>query len=74
MLVISIKYTCKWRVKFAPNYVFTICGICYNTKSGKVIKQIYKSGCVGYNILGKFYSATKLRQQIEPIPKEKTPF
>lgn len=74
MIVISIHYTCKYRIKFAHNYVFTLCGICYNLKTGRVIKQVMKSNCIGYIIEGKFKSTTYLRNNLEPIPKEKTPF
>lgn len=74
MNIISITYTCKYRLKFAKNYWWTTCGKCYNTKRGKLIKQVYNSGCLGYNIKGKFYSLTKLRGKLELIPFEKTPF
>ena len=29
-MIITVKYVAKWRVKFATNYVFTKCGLCYN--------------------------------------------
>jgi hypothetical protein len=74
MNIISINYTCKYRLKFAKNYWWTTCGKCYNTQRGKLIKQVYNSGCLGYNIKGKFYSLTKLRDELELIPKEKYPF
>lgn len=71
MIVISVHYTCKYRIKFAPNYVFTTCGLCYNTKSGRIIKQVYNSNCIGYTINGKFKSLTFLRKNLEKITKEK---
>ena len=75
MITISVNYTCKYRVKFATNYVYTLCGKCYNIKTGRLIKQLYKSGCIGYVINGKFYSLTKLRKDLELIPKtEYCPF
>lgn len=75
MIRISISYTCKYRLKFATNYLWTICGKCYNNKTGRLIKQIYKCGCIGYTINGKFYSLTRLRKSLELIPKkEYTPF
>ena len=70
MITISISYTCKYRVKFAPNYVFTICGKCVNLKTGRKIKQVYKSGCIGYGINSKFYSLTYLRKHLDVIPKK----
>lgn len=27
----TVKYVAKWRLNFANNYVFTKCGLCYNT-------------------------------------------
>lgn len=75
MLSISINYTCKYRLKFAPNYVWTICGKCYNLKTSRMIKQVYKCGCIGYVINGKFYSLKSLRNSLELIPnKEYVPF
>lgn len=66
--IISINYTCKYRLSFANNYLWTTCGKCYNIKSGRLIKQVYKSGCIGYMINRRFYSLTKLRSYLEPIP------
>lgn len=74
MLVITVQYTCKYQINFAPNYVFTTCKLCYNLKSGRLIKQVIKSNCIGYIINGKFYSLTYLRNSLEGIPKPKTPF
>ena len=70
MITISVKYTCKYRIKFANEYVYTTCGKCYNQKTGRLIKQVYKSGCIGYVIRGKFYSLTSLRKELELIPKK----
>ena len=75
MQTISINYTCKYRLSFATNYVFTQCGKCFNMQTQRIIKQIYNSGCIGYSIKGKFYSLTYLRTQLEIIPiKEYLPF
>jgi hypothetical protein len=71
MLVITINYTCKFRLKFAPSYVFTSCGLCYNLKTGRLIKQVYNSSCIGYTINGKFKSLTYLKKQLEKIPNKK---
>ena len=70
MIIISINYTCKYRISFATHYVFTTCGKCYNLKTGRLIKQVYNSGCIGYNINGKFKSLTALKKQLEEIPKK----
>ena len=74
MATINVNYTCKYQLRFANNYWFTTCGLCYNTKRGKLINQVNNSSCIGYNINGKFYSLTFLHTQLELIPKQKTPF
>lgn len=70
MLEFTIKYVAKWRLNFATNYVFTKCGLCYNKKSGKLIKQITKNYTIGYIINGKFYSLKVLKEKLEVIPKK----
>jgi hypothetical protein len=71
---ISINYTLKWEIDFAPHYKFTICKKLVNCKTGKMIKKVYNNSCIGYVIQGKFYSLTKLKSHIKIITKEKTPF
>ena len=68
MITISINYTCKYQLSFSNHYVWTLCGKCFNRKSGRLIKQVYKSGCIGYIIESKFYSLKYLRNHLEPIP------
>lgn len=43
-------------------------------KTGREIKQVYNNRCLCYNIRGKFISLTKLRSDLELIPKINTPF
>jgi hypothetical protein len=75
MITVSINYTCKYRLNFADNYVWTTCGKCVNLKTNRQIKQVYKSGSIGYVIKGKFYTLKKLRESLEKIPtKEYMPF
>jgi len=74
MSSISISYTLKYQIRFATNYKFTKCEMCFNDKSGRKIKQIYNSGSIGYNIQGKFYSLKKLRASLEKIQKINLPF
>jgi hypothetical protein len=74
MVVITVHYTCKYQIKFAPEYKFTLCGLCYNSKSGRLIKQVLKNSCIGYIIQGKFKSLTYLRTKLEKIPKYNIPF
>lgn len=70
----SISYNLKWRVKFAHNYKFTECGKLINTKTCRVLKKSMIGYSIGYTVKGKFYILDKLRQHLEIIPKEKTPF
>jgi hypothetical protein len=74
MINVSSSYDVKWRIKFSHNYQFTDNGICINTHRNKIVRRVLKSSCIGYNINGKFYSLTKLRTQLERIPKEECPF
>lgn len=74
MAIITVNYTCKYRLKIANEYWFTTCGLCYNAKSGRLIKQVLKSNCIGYIIRSKFYSLTFLRAKLELIPKQKLHF
>lgn len=72
---ISLKFTCKYRLKSSPNYVFTVSPkMLVNLKTGRVIKQITKGGSIGYVIDGKFKSLTKLRNDLEVIREDGLPF
>jgi hypothetical protein len=74
MPIISINYIAKWQLKSAPNYWFTKCQKCYNTKSGKLIKQVMKGSTIGYVISSKFVSISNIKKDLELIPKTITPF
>ena len=74
MNTFSISYKVEWRLKFAVNYQWTKCGKCFNSLTGKNLKQCYKNGMIGYYIKGKFYSLKYLRTQLEKIPKQTCPF
>jgi hypothetical protein len=74
MNTISIRYTYNYRHTTHHNYVWTTCSKCINLKTGRVIKQVYNNSCIGYNINGKFVSLTRLRKELEKIPKEICPF
>lgn len=73
-MVITTNHLCKWRLKTSTNYVFSK-DKCFNSKTGREIKQVYNNGSIGYNIKGKFRSLFSLRKELEEIPKkEKLPF
>lgn len=74
MHTVSIKYSCKYCLDFAPHYWWTICGKCVNTKTGRLVKSIRKGGSYGYTIQGNFYSLTRLRKSLVEIKKEVLPF
>jgi len=64
MKTISITYTIKFEVDFAPEYVFNNYKECFNAKTGRRIKQVYNNGSIGYVFRGKFYSLKKLRKHL----------
>jgi hypothetical protein len=70
MNTFTVTYTYIYRLNFANNYVFSKCGKCMNLKSGRLIKKVYNSGCIGFNINGKFKSISRLRECLEKIPRE----
>ena len=74
MSIISINYTTKYQLSFAKNYQWTTCGKCVNSKTGRIIKQVYNNGCIGYSIKGKFYSLKYLRTKLEKIKEIDCPF
>jgi hypothetical protein len=69
MNTFTVSYTYNHRLNFANNYVFSTCGKCMNLKSSRLIKKVYNSGCIGFNINGKFYSITRLRKYLEKVPE-----
>lgn len=74
MIEFSVTYKSKYRLKNNINYVFSICGLCFNLKSGKLVKQITKGYTIGYLIDGKFRSLKALKSELEIIPKNNCPF
>ena len=74
MLEFTTKHIAKYRLKSFPNYIYSTDKLCYNLKTGRLIKQIMKGSTIGYVISGKFISLDKLRLDLELIPKQKTPF
>lgn len=74
MNTLSISYAVVWQIDFAPEYRWSKCGKCFNIKTGRQLKQVYKSRCIGYNIRGKFYSLTKLRNHLVKVEDINCPF
>lgn len=74
MKTLSIDYNYKYHVSFAPEYVFTTCGKCFNLNRGKIVKHIVKKYTSGFNVRGKFYSDDKLRPFLSKEKVEECPF
>ena len=74
MIEFTVKYLAKYRLKNNHHYIFSTCGLCFNQKSGKLVKQITKKYTIGYLIDGKFRSLDRLREELEIIPKNILPF
>jgi len=70
MIEFSVTYKAKYRLKNNPNYVFSTCKLCFNLKSGRLVKQITKGYTIGYLIDGKFRSLLQLKSELEIIPKK----
>ena len=71
---VSVTYTYVYELDFAPEYVFTKCKKCINSKRNKELKQVLKNACIGYNIRGKFYSLTKVRKHLVKPKQIDLPF
>lgn len=71
---ISISYTLKFELDFAPEYKWSEDNQCFNVKTGRKIKQVYNNGCLGYSIRGNFKSLKFLRTKLRKIKIEKLPF
>ena len=71
---ISITYTLKYELSFAPQYKWSENNECFNVKTGRRIKQVYNNGCIGYSINGKFKSLKYLRAQLIKIQELDCPF
>lgn len=53
MHTFTVTYTVKYELSINPNYVWTEDSLCFNLKTGRRIKQVYKNGMIGYCIGGK---------------------
>lgn len=74
MNTVSINYTIKYELDFNSNYVWLNTNQCCNLKTGRIIKQVYVSGSIGYCIARKFYTLKFLRKHLMKPKKEETPF
>jgi hypothetical protein len=70
MHTFTVTYTCRFQLSFAPNYKWSECGRCFNSKTGRMIKQVYRGGSIGYIINGKFRTLKYLRSKLETIKED----
>jgi hypothetical protein len=73
-ITLSNTYVLKWQLKDNPQYKWTLCGKCINTKTGREIKKTICGRSIGYCIKGKFVSANTLRKELETIKEIECPF
>ena len=67
---ISINYAIKYELDYSTNYKWLDNNECYNSKTGRIIKQTIVGGSIGYCINGKFKSLKSLRTHLKkPIIK-----
>jgi hypothetical protein len=71
---VSTSYAVYWELSDAPEYQWTQCGKCFNTKTGRELRQVYNKGSIGYNIKGKFRSLKALRPELRKIMSVECPF
>lgn len=74
MKTISVNYILKYRLSFAEEYVWTEDNKCFNSKTGRQIKQTMCGRSIGYCIRGKFMSLNTLRKQLIKIKSDICPF
>ena len=73
-ILISNSYVLNWELKDYPNYKFSECGKCFNTKTNREIKKILNGRSIGYCIKGRFKSLSTLRKQLVKIKDIECPF
>lgn len=71
---ITVTYTLKWRLKTDHKYQWSECGKLFNVCRGKIKKKVLNGNSIGYWIGRTFVPLSKLRSELEIIPKEKLPF
>ena len=74
MKTFTVTYTVKFELSVAPHYVWTKNDLCFNLRTGRQLKQVYKSGTIGYSIKGKFMSLKKLRPLLRKPKINTLPF
>ena len=73
MLTISKTYKPKWQIKGMPEYQFADKKL-FNVQRGKEINKVLNGYTLGYNLRGKFYSLSAIKNMIERIEEIECPF
>lgn len=74
MKYVTVSYAIKYELDFAPNYKWLENNQCYNTKTGRFIKQTICGRSIGYVINSKFKSLKTLKKHLRKPTKIKLPF
>lgn len=74
MKTFTVTYTVKYELSTNPNYIWTKETLCFNIKTGRMIKQVYKNGMIGYCIESKFISLKKLKPMLRKPKNIRCPF
>lgn len=71
---IQVNYVAKWQMADYPNYKWTNCKKLINCATGREIKRTIKGLQPGYWIGKTFIKLTEMKNKIELIKTENTPF
>ena len=71
---ISVNYELKWQIRNNEKYRWSTCKKLFNVKTGRQIKKTLNCRSVGYWIDRNFVTLSKLKFELEIIPKQQTPF
>jgi hypothetical protein len=74
MNTITVTYAYKYELSFASHYKWLDDGRCFNTKTGRFIRQVLVGGSIGYVINSKFYSLSYLRGKLRKPEINNVPF
>lgn len=74
MNTVTITYTIKYELDLADNYKWLNNKQCYNSKTGRIIKQTMRGGSIGYVINGRFRSLKYLHDHLQKPKISELPF
>lgn len=74
MNTISVNYDLKWQIKGNEKYRLSTCKKLFNTQTGRQIKKTMNCRSIGYWIGRDFITLNNLKDKLELISKQQTPF